>query len=268
MNRLRGKLTYSNVISTLCLFLLIGGGTAFAANHLGKNSVGAKQLKKSAVTATKIKNNAVTGAKIKKGAISGSKLAKGAVSGTQIAEGSIVGSKIAAGTIEGSKIAGNTITGANINAGTTPFSQVVARLRTTATEAFGTPTLYPIGSYTQQAGEDDTYLATLTINFAASCEGERSAEAILVHDLSGTPSSFNEIFSHIVGVGEVEEDETSGAATRTLEFSSSSGFGAMASMAPASPTAHSLSAFLIEEECKTGSGITASGGAVDVIGTK
>jgi hypothetical protein len=42
----------------------------------------------------------------------------------------------------------------------------------------------------------------------------------------------------------------------------------MASIAPGSPTAHSLSGFLIGEECETGSGITASGAAVDVIGTK
>jgi hypothetical protein len=60
-----GKLTYSNVISTLCLFLLLGGGTAFAANQLGKNSVGSKQIKKNAVTTAKLKNGAVTGSKIK-----------------------------------------------------------------------------------------------------------------------------------------------------------------------------------------------------------
>lgn len=61
---LRGKLTYANVVSTLCLFLLVGGGSAFAATQLAKNSVGSKQLKKNAVTTAKIKNGAVTGAKI------------------------------------------------------------------------------------------------------------------------------------------------------------------------------------------------------------
>jgi hypothetical protein len=54
MRRLRGKLTYSNVISTLCLLLLLGGGTAYAATHLPKNSVGAAQLKKGAVIPTKL----------------------------------------------------------------------------------------------------------------------------------------------------------------------------------------------------------------------
>jgi hypothetical protein len=54
MNRLRGKLTYSNVVSTLCLLLLVGGGTAWAANSLPINSVGSAQLKKNAVTPAKL----------------------------------------------------------------------------------------------------------------------------------------------------------------------------------------------------------------------
>jgi len=54
VKRLRGKLTYANVVSTLCLFLVLGGGAAFAATHLPKNSVGAKQLKKGAVTPKKL----------------------------------------------------------------------------------------------------------------------------------------------------------------------------------------------------------------------
>lgn len=65
MKKLREKLTYANVISTLALFLVLTGGAAYAASHLGKNSVGTKQLKKNAVTSAKIKNGAVTGAKVK-----------------------------------------------------------------------------------------------------------------------------------------------------------------------------------------------------------
>lgn len=54
MRTLRAKLTYSNVLSTLCLFLLLGGGAAYAAIHLPKNSVGPAQIKKGAVTAAKL----------------------------------------------------------------------------------------------------------------------------------------------------------------------------------------------------------------------
>ena len=63
MKKLTEHLTYANVISTICLFLLLGGGAAIAAG-LGKDSVGPKQLKKNAVTAAKIKNGAVTDAKL------------------------------------------------------------------------------------------------------------------------------------------------------------------------------------------------------------
>jgi hypothetical protein len=61
MKHLRPKLTYANVISTLCLFLLVAGGTAFAAGEiLPKGSVGTKQLKNGAVTGKKVKPGSLT----------------------------------------------------------------------------------------------------------------------------------------------------------------------------------------------------------------
>jgi hypothetical protein len=71
MKRLHGKLTYSNVVSTLCLLLLVGGGTAWAATTLPKNSVGSKQIKKGAVTAEKLSESA-------KSAMAGPRGAEGA----------------------------------------------------------------------------------------------------------------------------------------------------------------------------------------------
>lgn len=58
MQRIRGKLTYPNLVSTLCLLLLLGGGTAYAASHLRKESVGSRQLKKGAVTPAKLSRKA------------------------------------------------------------------------------------------------------------------------------------------------------------------------------------------------------------------
>jgi hypothetical protein len=51
---LQGKVTYANVISSICLFLLLGGGAAYAATKLAKNSVGAKQIKNGAITPAKL----------------------------------------------------------------------------------------------------------------------------------------------------------------------------------------------------------------------
>ncbi len=68
------RLTYANAMSTIAVFLALGGATAFAATQLAKNSVGSKQLKNNAVTAAKIKKNAITTAKVKNGAITGAKV--------------------------------------------------------------------------------------------------------------------------------------------------------------------------------------------------
>jgi hypothetical protein len=74
MSRLRPKLTYANVVSTICLCLLVGGGAAIAAGHLGKNTVGPKQLRKNAVTTAKVKKEAITAAKVKKGTLTGAQI--------------------------------------------------------------------------------------------------------------------------------------------------------------------------------------------------
>jgi len=41
--RVRGRVTYANVVATLALFLALGGG-AYAAFKLPANSVGTRQL--------------------------------------------------------------------------------------------------------------------------------------------------------------------------------------------------------------------------------
>src|SRR3954452_12214399 len=56
LKTLQVRLTYANLVSTLCLFLLLGGGAAFAATQLPKNSVGDRQIKRGAVTPAKISN--------------------------------------------------------------------------------------------------------------------------------------------------------------------------------------------------------------------
>jgi hypothetical protein len=64
MKQIRTRLTYANVMSTIAVFLVLGGATAFAAAQLGKGTVGSKQLKNGAVTSAKIKKGAVTKDKI------------------------------------------------------------------------------------------------------------------------------------------------------------------------------------------------------------
>jgi hypothetical protein len=68
MRRLRAQLTYANVMSSIAVFVVLGGG-AYAATTLPKNSVGSKQIKAKAVTSSKIASNSVTSAKVKDGSL-------------------------------------------------------------------------------------------------------------------------------------------------------------------------------------------------------
>ena len=58
---LRKRLTFSNVIALLALFIALGG-TSYAVTALPKNSVGTQQLKKNAVTGVKVKNGSLSSA--------------------------------------------------------------------------------------------------------------------------------------------------------------------------------------------------------------
>ena len=124
MKRFLPRLTYANVVSTLCLFLLLGGASALAATKLAKNSVGATQIKKNAVVTAKIKNaavtnskladNAVTSGKITDAAVTNSKLADNAVTSGKITDAAVTNSKLADNAVTNSKLAGNAVTSGKI----------------------------------------------------------------------------------------------------------------------------------------------------------
>ena len=77
-NRITRRLSYSNVIASLALFLALGGAS-YAAVALPAHSVGTKQLKKNAVTAAKIKRNAVGSAKVANGSLRAEDFKSGAL---------------------------------------------------------------------------------------------------------------------------------------------------------------------------------------------
>jgi hypothetical protein len=246
MRTIRERLSYANVVSTLALFLVLFGGAAYAAK-VGKKSVGPSQLKANAVTTAKIKANAVTTRKIKKSAVTNAKIKDRA--------------------IETKKIADGTVTGTDINSASTPFSRIVHEARGSSTVSvpteMGKTVVYPLNNstYTQEAGRDDTYLGAVDVTFSSGCEEERSAIALLLVDPADplTPAS-----QEIVARG-VYEDESSSQVSTRLDLGSYLLGGSR--FQPSSPTNHTLY-LTIQGECKSGSGITATFGAADVIGTK
>lgn len=73
MRKLLRKLSYSNVVASISLFIALGG-VSYAALNLPKRSVGTEQLKPQAVSTVKIKDEAITTAKIQDGAVGGAKV--------------------------------------------------------------------------------------------------------------------------------------------------------------------------------------------------
>jgi hypothetical protein len=123
--RLRTKLTYSNAIASIALFVALGG--AAVAAGLPNNSVGTKQLKRGAVTAAKLKRGAVTSAKLAPKSVIAGKLGpsavtpgnigNGAVTTPKLATNSVIASTIKNGVVTANKLANEAVTAAKLGKG-------------------------------------------------------------------------------------------------------------------------------------------------------
>jgi len=109
VKQIRKRLTYANVMSSIAVFLILGGATAIAAQKIGSS-----QIKGNSITTGKIKKEAVTKAKIKKASVDASKLAAGAVTSEKIVNGAVTSEKIADGAVTGGKLAPGAVTRANL----------------------------------------------------------------------------------------------------------------------------------------------------------
>jgi hypothetical protein len=84
VKQIRKRLTYANVMSSLAVFLVLGGATAFAATKIGGD-----EIKANAISTGKIKKEAVTTSKLKNSSVSTSKIADDAVTGAKINEATL-----------------------------------------------------------------------------------------------------------------------------------------------------------------------------------
>lgn len=107
MKKIRPKLTYSNVIATIALFLALGG-SAWAA--IGKNSVKTRNIAPGAVTNAKLAKNAVTKHKIAEKAVTARAIGPGAILPGALGIGSVGTSALGAFAVNAGKIANNSVT--------------------------------------------------------------------------------------------------------------------------------------------------------------
>jgi len=122
LKQIRRHVTYANVMSSLAVFLILGGATAFAAikkvgaNEIKANSIKTGKIVKEAVTEGKIKNLAVTEGKIADGAVTTNKLADNAVTTPKIAKDAVTTEKIVNNAVTNGKIANDAVTNTKIAA--------------------------------------------------------------------------------------------------------------------------------------------------------
>lgn len=104
MKQIRKRLTYANVMSSLAVFLVLGGATAVAASKIGANEIKANSIKtgkivKEAVTEGKIKNAAITSGKLANAGVTTEKIADNAVTTPKIADKAVTGAKVDLATL-------------------------------------------------------------------------------------------------------------------------------------------------------------------------
>lgn len=104
MKQIRKRLTYANVMSSIAVFLALGGAAAVAAQQLPRNSVGPRQLQPRAVKTGYIDRNAVRVGKIALEAVRAGKLSKNAVPTNRLRDNAVASEKIANGAVTAGKL--------------------------------------------------------------------------------------------------------------------------------------------------------------------
>jgi hypothetical protein len=73
LSRLARRLTYANVVASLALFLVLSGGSAYAAKQL----IGARQIARNAIDSSKVRDNSITSADVRNGTLTAKDFKRG-----------------------------------------------------------------------------------------------------------------------------------------------------------------------------------------------
>jgi hypothetical protein len=128
MRLVRGHLTYANVMSTLAVFLVIGGGAAYAANTVFSSDivdgeVMAADIARGAVGTSELADNDVRTADVRdasldRGGLAGADIRDNSLLGGHIVNGSLGTNDYGDGSVDGLDIGNETIQNADVKDGT------------------------------------------------------------------------------------------------------------------------------------------------------
>ncbi len=190
--QIRPRLSYANVVSTLCLFLALGGGAAFAASKIrsgdiARNAIKSGNIAPGAVKAPDVFKRAITSGKLAVGAVRSNQIADAAVNSKQIADGAVGSKQIGAGAVGPSNLQFPVFYATSPSGGPTPLTPG--------------PDPYPLtgDTWTQQPGEIDVIFGAAAATIAYDESGAGSCRVFFEVKLNGQQ----------VGGGEVSTGSTS-----------------------------------------------------------
>jgi hypothetical protein len=165
LKQIRRHVTYANVMSSIAVFLMLGGATAFAATKIGANEIKANSIKtgkivKEAVTAGKIKKNAVTESRIADGAVTTNKLADNAVTTPKIANDAVTTGKLAASAVSTGKLENGAVNTAKLGNGAVTAAKLAESEQSQALVTSPTNEV----NLPEQYGSPNNWATVLTLN--------------------------------------------------------------------------------------------------------
>jgi hypothetical protein len=152
VKQIRKRITYANVMSSIAVFLVLGGATAYAAKKIGSNE---------------IKGNSITTGKIKKEAVSASKLKKNSVTTPKIANGAVTGAKLNLGTVGTVPNATHAINADNANNANTVAGNTIRKFFYASNQTAAKTVILSLNGLTLTAGcegEIPSLIATTSVD--------------------------------------------------------------------------------------------------------
>ncbi len=223
----RPRFTYANVVSTLALFLALGGGAAFAATKIQSGDIAPEAVKSAnlaagAVHTSNVFKRAITSGKLAVGAVRTNQIVDGAVGSRQLGDGAVGSKQIGDGAVRSKQIGAAAVAPSNLEF---PVFYAASPTGGSAAVTQG-PDPYPLSdaTWTQAPGEIEVIFgsATATIAYDES-SGEGSCQVFFEINLNGQQ----------VGGGQLS---TSSTASQQLEQS----LGAQPQIDPVAPVTNHL----------------------------
>lgn len=182
------RLTYANIVSTVALFLALGGGAAYAASK-----VNSSDLAKGAVHTTNVYKRAITSGKLAVGAVRSNQVVDGAIGTKQLGDGAVGSKQILGGAVGAAKLADGAVGSKQIGAAAVAPSNLefpvfyVASPRGGSTPVTEGPDPYPLtdSTWTQNPGQIEVIFGAATATLAYDGSGSGSCQLFFEVNLNG-----------------------------------------------------------------------------------